>query len=78
MVAFLILVKFYAAVMFLGTVITAYRVRNNKAVMIGKGNPMWPHAFYLRVGGSIEIRPEDGLIARCVYHSNRITHTYVG
>jgi len=62
----------------LGRVITAYRVRNNKYTMIGKGNPLWPEAFYKRVGGDVILQPGDKLLMRCDYRSNRDTWTYVG
>jgi len=62
----------------LGLVNTAYRIRNGKTVMIGKGNPLWPEAFFTRVGGSIDLKPGDELIARCDYRSHRDRTTFVG
>ena len=35
--------------------------------MIGKGNPLWPHAFYTRVGGPISLRKGDDVFATCRY-----------
>ena len=35
--------------------------------MIGKGNPLWPHAFYTRVGGPISLRGGDEVFATCRY-----------
>uniref|UniRef100_H2Z540 peptidylglycine monooxygenase n=1 Tax=Ciona savignyi TaxID=51511 RepID=H2Z540_CIOSA len=49
----------------LGTVITGYRFRNGQSKMIGKGNPQWPHAFFTRVGGKIDLLPGDTVAARC-------------
>ena len=63
---------------FIGLVNTAYRIRNGKTVMIGKGNPLWPEAFFTRVGGSIDLKPGDELIARCDYRSHRDRTTFVG
>jgi len=63
---------------FIGKVITGYRWRNGETKMIGKGNPQWPHAFYPRVGGSLELKSGDILLARCVYASNRTTYAQAG
>nr|CAB3264641.1 peptidyl-glycine alpha-amidating monooxygenase A [Phallusia mammillata] len=62
----------------LGTVISGYRVRNGRYKMIGKGNPQWPHAFYTRVGGTIDLDIDDILLARCDYSSNKETVTSAG
>jgi len=63
---------------FSGTIITGYRLRNGVYEMIGKGNPQWPHAFYTRVGGSIDLKPGDKVLARCNYKSSKDTTTYAG
>ena len=56
----------------------AYRRREGRLKMIGSGNPLWPQAFYPRVGGMIDISDGDTLMARCDYESNRKTTTYAG
>ncbi|CAK8677220.1 unnamed protein product [Clavelina lepadiformis] len=63
-----------------GQVITGYRYRNGIYKMIGKGNPQWPHAFYPRVGGAIDIEPGDTIIARCTYRNDqdRVVHQGMG
>ena len=57
---------------------TAYRLRAGKTKMIGKGNPLWPEAFYPRVGGEVDVRGGDVLMARCDYKSDRDVATHVG
>ena len=61
-----------------GKVVTAYRVRDGKSKMIGKGNPLWPEAFYKRVGDVITLKRGDKLMARCDYVSNRDVATFCG
>ena len=63
---------------FLGKVVTAYRVRDGKSKMIGKGNPIWPQAFYEREVKSIDLKYGDKLFARCNYVSNRSIDTFSG
>jgi len=46
--------------------------------MIGKGNPLWPHAFYTRVGGPIKLNPGDFITATCRYYNNHTEHVGVG
>jgi hypothetical protein len=50
-----------------GRVITGYRYRkeSEEYTMIGKGNPLWPHAFFGRVGGPITIETGDFVSATC-------------
>ncbi|XP_078484053.1 peptidyl-glycine alpha-amidating monooxygenase B [Ciona intestinalis] len=62
----------------LGTVITGYRYRDGQYKMIGKGNPQWPHAFFTRVGGTIDIKSGDTVMARCDYESTRDVATNAG
>jgi len=62
----------------LGKVLTAYRIRDGKSKMIGKGNPKWPEAFYKRVGKNIDLESGDKLMARCDYVSNRNKETVCG
>jgi len=62
----------------LGKVATAYRVREGETKMIGKGNPTWPEAFYMRERESIDLQYGDKLIARCDYASNRNVDTFWG
>ena len=53
-----------------GRVITGYRYRSGEFDMIGKGNPLWPHAFYTRVGGPIRLEPGDYITATCRYFND--------
>jgi len=62
----------------LGKVVTAYRVRDGKSKMIGKGDPLWPEAFYKRVGDVITLQRGDKLMARCDYVSSRDVATFCG
>ena len=62
----------------LGSVITAYRVRNNKWTIIGRGDPQRAQAFYT-VQNNMDIQPNDVLIGRCTYNSmSRVRETNFG
>ncbi|GIY55864.1 peptidyl-glycine alpha-amidating monooxygenase B [Caerostris darwini] len=56
----------------LGVVVSAYVLHpaNNSWVLIAKGNPQWPQAFY-PVQFSTPIAKGDILAARCVYNSSQ-------
>nr|AEI84584.1 peptidylglycine alpha-amidating monooxygenase [Conus bullatus] len=57
----------------LGRVITGYEY-NGTYNLIGKGNPMWPQAFY-PTNTSVEVKPGDSLVARCTFNSVGLNHT---
>lgn len=62
----------------LGLVITAYRVRDGKATLIGRGDPQRAQAFY-KVKQDVNVQDDDLLIGRCTYNSSsRVKNTYIG
>uniref|UniRef100_A0A7M5VDK8 Peptidylglycine monooxygenase n=2 Tax=Clytia hemisphaerica TaxID=252671 RepID=A0A7M5VDK8_9CNID len=62
----------------LGAVITAYRVRNGKYTLIGRGDPQRPQAFY-KVDNDLDIKDGDDVIGRCTFNStSRDTVTNIG
>lgn len=60
----------------LGSVVTGYRVRDDKWTLIGKGDPQQPQAFNPTTS-VLDIKPGDTLMMRCTYNSqgrDRVTN----
>jgi len=62
----------------LGSVITGYRVRDDKWTLIGRGDPQKPQAFY-PTDQEIDMKPGDTLMGRCTFNSEKRNRTtYIG
>ncbi|XP_033126806.1 peptidyl-glycine alpha-amidating monooxygenase B-like [Anneissia japonica] len=54
----------------LGRDISSYRIRNGRWIILGKGNPMLPQAFYPIANDNIDIQYGDILAVQCSYDSS--------
>ena len=50
-----------------GRVITGYVRRKNEWLLIGKGNPLWPQAFWPVETPNLEVKKDDIVVVRGVY-----------